>query len=131
MERKEPYPSQEEFRKRVTHYADVPLVRLLPGIEIHIVPAERMTVMFGTLAPDICAPVHHHEQEQIMTVVDGGCGFILEGKLYPMKKGDVIVVPSNVEHGVYLSDKGRQTIEIFAPPRQGFVKKLSGLLSGG
>ena len=106
-------------------------MELGPGVKVRIESAERITVTFGTIAPNSYAALHHHEQEQIMTVVDGGCGFILEVKLYPMKKGDVIVVPSNVEHGVYLSDKGRQTIEIFAPPRQGFVKKLSGLLSGG
>jgi len=127
MERKEPYASQEEFSKRVTHYADVPVVELRPGIELHIVSAERITVTFGTLAPGICAPVHHHEQ--IMIVVDGGCDFILEGKLYPMKKGDVVVVPSNAEHGAYSSDKGCQTIEIFSPPRQDFVEKLSKVLS--
>jgi len=56
MERKEPYASQEEFSKRVTHYADVPVVELRPGIELHIVSAERITVTFGTLAPGICSP---------------------------------------------------------------------------
>jgi quercetin dioxygenase-like cupin family protein len=129
MERKEPYASQEEFSKRVTQYADVPVVELVPGIETHIVSAERITVAFGTLAPGICAPVHHYEHEQIMVVVDGGCDFILEGKLYPMKKGDVMVVPSNAEHGAYSSDKGCQIIEIFSPPRHDFVEKLSKVLS--
>jgi len=129
MERKEPYASQEEFSKRVTHYADVPVVELGPGVKVHIVSAERITVTFGTLASGICAPAHHHEHEQIMAVVDGGCDFILEGKLYPMKKGDVIVVPSNTEHGAYSSDKGCQVIEIFSPPRQDFVEKLSRVLS--
>jgi len=129
MQRKEPYASQEEFSKRVTHYADVPVVELVPGVKAHIVSAERITVAFGTLAPGICAPVHHHEHEQIMAVVDGECDFILEGKLYPMKKGDVIIVPSNMEHGAYSSDKGCQVMEIFSPPRQDFVEKLSRVLS--
>ncbi len=129
MERKEPYASQEEFSKRVTHYADVPVVELRPGIKVHIVSAERMTVTFGTLAPGVCAPAHHHEQEQIMLVVDGGCDFMLDGKLYPMKKGDVIVVPSNMEHGAYSSDKGCRIIEVFSPPRQDFVEKLRKVLS--
>jgi quercetin dioxygenase-like cupin family protein len=129
MERKGPYASQEELTKRVTHYADVPVVELRPGIKVHIVSAERMTVSFGTMAQGICAPVHRHEHEQIMLVVDGGCDFILEGKLYPMKKGDVIAVSSNTEHGAYSSDKGCQIIEVFSPPRQDFVEKLSKVLS--
>lgn len=128
MQRNEPYASQEEFSKRVTHYADVPVVELSPGVRVHIVSAERITVTFGTLAPSICAAVHRHEHEQIMVVVDGECDFILERKLYPMKKGDVIIVPSNTEHGAYSSDKGCQIIDIFSPPRQDFVEKLSRVL---
>ena len=129
MEKKEPYASQEEFSKRVTHYADVPVVELGSGVKAHIVSAERITVTFVTLAPSICAAVHHHENEQIMIVVNGECDFILEGKLYPMKEGDVIIVPSNIEHGAYSSDKGCQIMDIFSPPRQDFVEKLRRVLS--
>ncbi len=129
MEKKEPYASQEEFSKRVTHYADVPVVELGSGVKAHIVSAERITVTFVTLAPSICAAVHHHENEQIMIVVNGECDFILEGKLYPMKEGDVIMVPSNMEHGAYSSDKGCQIMDIFSPPRQDFVEKLRRVLS--
>ena len=129
MEKKEPYASQEELSKRVTHYADVPVVELGPGVKVHIVSAERITVTFGTLAPSICAAVHHHENEQMMVIVDGECDFILAGKLYPMKKGDVIIVPSNTEHGAYSSEKGCQFMDIFSPPRQDFVEKLRAVLS--
>jgi len=129
LEKKEPYASQEEFSKRVTHYADVPVVELGSGVKAHIVSAERITVTFVTLAPSICAAVHHHENEQIMIVVNGECDFILEGKLYPMKEGDVIMVPSNMEHGAYSSDKGCQIMDIFSPPRQDFVEKLRRVLS--
>ena len=129
MEKKEPYASQEEFSKRVTHYADVPVVELGSGVKAHIVSAERITVTFVTLAPSICAAVHHHENEQIMIVVNGECDFILEGKLYSMKEGDVIIVPSNMEHGAYSSDKGCQIMDIFSPPRQDFVEKLRRVLS--
>ena len=129
MEKKEPYASREEFSKRVTHYADVPVVELGPGVKVHIVSAERITLTFGTLAPSACVAVHHHEHEQILVVVDGGFDFIVEGKLYPMKKGDVIVIPSNTEHGAYVSDKGCQIMDVFSPPRQDFVEKLRGVLS--
>jgi quercetin dioxygenase-like cupin family protein len=129
MQKREPYASQEEFNKRVTHYADVPVVELGPGVNAHIVSAERLTVTFATLAPSACAAVHHHEHEQIMVVVDGECDFILEGKLYPMSRGDVIIVPSNAEHGAYSSEKGCQIMDIFSPPRQDFVEKLKKALS--
>lgn len=39
MEMKEPFASQEEFKKRVDHYPDIPIVELTPGSNSHIVPA--------------------------------------------------------------------------------------------
>jgi len=124
MERKEPYATQEEFNQRVIPYCDIPLVELVPNVKAHILSSERMTAIFGTLAPNSVVPVHRHEPEQIMIVVEGECDQIAEGKLYHLKEGDVIIFPSNVEHGTYVSEKGLRTIEVFAPIRQDYMAKL-------
>ena len=124
MERKEPYATQEEFNQRVIRYRDVPTIEPAPGAKAQIVSAERLTVSFLNFDPDILVPVHHHENEQIMTVTDGACDVITGGKLYHLEKGDVIIFPPNVEHGGYISDRGCLAIDIFSPPRQDFVAKL-------
>ena len=129
MEKKEPYASQEEFSKRVVHYSDVPLVELAPGANGHIVPAANMTLSFITVEPNIYVPTHHHEAEQLIIVIDGACDATVEGKLYPLKEGDVLIIPSNVEHAVYVSDKGLKSIEVFSPPREDLVAKLNETLS--
>ncbi len=129
MERKEPYASQEEFSKRVTHYPDVPLVELVPGSNSHIVSAENITVSFLTMAPNSYFAPHRHESEQVMVVVDGECDEIVDGKLYHLKKDDVLILPSNIEHGAYISDKGCKAIDIFSPPRKDIVAKLQKVLS--
>ena len=49
------------------------------------------------------------------------------GKQYKVKKGDVVVLPPNTEHGAYFSDKGARVIDVFSPPRQDFVAKLEEL----
>jgi quercetin dioxygenase-like cupin family protein len=59
-----------------------------------------------------------------MIVTDGACDTILEGKPYHLEAGDVLVVPSNMEHGNYISDRGLRMIEVFSPPRQDLVAKL-------
>jgi len=128
MKRKEPYASQEEFHKRVDHYPDIPLVELVPGSNSHIVPAENITVSFITMDPNSHFATHHHESEQVMIVVDGACDEIVEGKLYHLEKGDVIILPSNIEHGAYISDRGCQAIDIFSPPRKDLVAKLEKVL---
>lgn len=127
---KEPYASQEEFSERVVHYPDVPLVELTAGSNSHIVSVENITVSFLTMDPDSYFPPHHHEPEQVMIVMDGECDEIVEGKLYHLKKGDVIILPSNIEHGAYISDKGCNAIDIFSPPREDFVTKLREVREG-
>ncbi len=121
---KEPFASQEEFKKRVDHYPDIPIVELTPGSNSHIVPAENITVSFLTMAPNSYFATHRHESEQVMIVVDGACDEIVEGKLYHLEKDDVIVLPANIEHGAYISDRGCRAIDVFSPPRRDLAEKL-------
>ena len=131
MERKESYATQEEYKKRVIHYRDVPPIEPAPGAKSHIVSAERIMVSFLIFDPDIFIPVHHHENEQIMTVTDGACDVITGGKLYRLEKGDVIIFPPNMEHGGYISDSGCRAIDIFSPPRKDFAAKLEEMKKSG
>jgi len=124
MERKEPYATREEFNQRIVHYPDIPPAELVPGANSHIVSTEKITVSFLTMNPGIYFEIHRHEAEQVMVVLDGAIDEIIEGKLYPTKKGDVILLPSNTEHGGYGSEQGCTVIDIFCPPRQDFVAKL-------
>ena len=130
MERKEPYATEEEFNKRVIRYRDIPLVELVPGSNSHIVSTERMTVSFLTMAPNSHFAVHRHEQEQIMIVIDGACDEIIEGKLYHLEEGDVVILHSNTEHGGYISERSCRIIDIFCPPRQDYVAKLEAVKKG-
>ncbi len=130
MERKEPYATQEEFNKCIVRYHDVPLIELSPGIKLHLVSTERLSVVFATMEPNAQVPIHHHEGEQITIIVDGTCDQIVDGKLYHLEKGDVFIAPSNSEHGTYVSEKGCQTIEAFSPPRHDYVAKLEELKRG-
>ena len=64
------------------------------------------------------------EAEQIMIVIDGYMDEIIEGKLYSVKKGDVLTLPSNMEHGGRIGEVDCSVIDIFSPPREDFVEKL-------
>ncbi len=128
MEKKEPYASQEEFNKRVIHYPDVPLVELAPGSKSHIVSTDNITVSFLTQKPNAYFAPQRHESEQVMVVIEGEQDEIVEGKLYHLKKGDVIMLPSNIEHGGYIPETGCKAIDIFSPPRNDLVAKLKKVL---
>lgn len=90
--------------------------RQVPGTTSHIVTGKRALVSFLTMSANSVFPPHRHEAEQIMTVFDGYMDEINEGKLYRVKKGDVIVPPSTIEHGRYIREVDCAAIDIFIPP---------------
>jgi quercetin dioxygenase-like cupin family protein len=124
MKGKEPYATQEECDRHVIRFQDVPIVEIAPGMKYNIVSGERVTVGFINASPNSVGPTHKHEAEQILIVMDGACEEAVAGKLFPLKRGDVLVIPSNVEHGTYMSDKGCQILDIYSPPRYDYLTKL-------
>lgn len=118
-----PYATEVELKKRVTHYPEIPLTELVPGIKGHLVFGERLMVSFPIISPDSYFPPHRHEAEQIMIVLDGYIDEIIEGKFYRLKKGDVVILPSNIEHGACTREVDCRVIDIFSPPREDFIGK--------
>ena len=129
-QRKEPYATQEEFKRHVIHYKDVPPIDETPGATSHLVISEKTMLMFGTMAPNSVHALHRHESEQITIVVDGAMDFMLEGKLYHVEKGGLMIFPPNIEHAAYVSDKGVCTISVFTPPRRDYLAKLEATRKG-
>ncbi|MFB0520882.1 MAG: cupin domain-containing protein [Desulfatiglandales bacterium] len=124
MADKEPYATEEEFKKRVVHYPDVPLTELVPGSTSHLVVGQRILVSFLTMPANSYFAPHRHEAEQIMIVLEGYVDEIIQGKLYSAKKGDVLILPSNIEHGAYIGEVDCRVIDIFSPPREDYLEKL-------
>lgn len=124
MEKKEPYATQEECNERIIHYEDTAAFKPHPSVKAHIVSSEKMTAAFLTIDPNTYVPVHQHENEQIMIATEGTLDLVIDGKLYPFKKGDVVVFPPNLGHGGYVSDEGYSGIDVFYPPRQDFIAKI-------
>jgi quercetin dioxygenase-like cupin family protein len=124
MADREPHASDEEFKKRVVHYPDVPLTELVPGSTSHLVGGERILVSFLTMVAHSYFPPHRHEAEQIMIVLDGYIDEIIEGKLYSATKGDVLILPSNIVHGGYIGGVDCRVIDIFSPPREDYLEKF-------
>lgn len=81
-------------------------------------------VSFLTMKAGSTFEIHSHPNEQVMIVLEGYCDEIIEGKVYRVEKGDVIIIPPNVPHGAIIGDVDCKVIDIFSPPREDYKKKL-------
>ncbi len=65
-------------------------------------------------------PSHRHEHEQASFVLSGSLEFTLPGQKVKVNQGQVLVVPSNVEHSA-LAVEPTVTLDIFSPIREDWL----------
>jgi quercetin dioxygenase-like cupin family protein len=121
---REPVATAEEFKSHVIHYPDLPPVELVKGSNSRLVVGEQSMISFLKMDAHSYFAPHHHSQEQIMIVLDGSCDEIIDGKIYKVKKGDVIVLPPNIVHGAYIGDQDVQVIDVFGEVRGDYLMKM-------
>lgn len=126
---KEPVATADEFKSHVIHYPDLPPVELVKGSNSRLIAGEQSMLSFLKMDAHSYFAPHRHKQEQIMTVLDGYCDEIIEGKLYRVKKGDVIILPSNIEHGAYIYDQDVQVLDVFGDVRGDYMLKMVQLMA--
>jgi quercetin dioxygenase-like cupin family protein len=103
---------------RYVTVSDIEAVEFLPGLEFRPVLGDNVMTNFVTFAPHTVAPLHVHEEEQVVIVLDGELEFIIDGKTKLMRPGDVAVIPSWVPHGARTLDTGCTEVDVFTPPRK-------------
>jgi len=107
---------------RIYKVADISPKKLHEGCFTRLVAGQKALISFLRIEPQTLFPVHQHPHEQLMIVVEGEIEEIVEEKPYLLKKGDVIVLPSNIEHGGRTLDSPCEIIDIFSPPREDYLK---------
>ncbi len=117
--------TDEDYPQFIVHYEDIPQEELAPGAWSHLVAGKEAVVSFLTIPAETYFPLHQHVAEQIMVVVEGYIDQIIDGKMYRVNKGDVIVMPSNILHGGYVRDEDCKIIDIFAPAREDLVERAA------
>ncbi len=99
---------------------------ILPGLEFRPVLGDRTLTNFVRFAPHTEAPMHSHEEEQIVLVLEGEFEFEIDGNVRLMRAGDVAVIPSWVRHGARTKDAICSEVDFFTPPRSTMVDHATG-----
>ena len=108
----------------------IPLEEMSNLISRKVVTGEKAMLAHIYLKKDAVVPEHHHESEQITYIVEGALKFELEGREVTVRKGEVLLIPSNVPHrAVALEDT--IDIDVFAPIRMDWVNKTDSYLRRG
>jgi quercetin dioxygenase-like cupin family protein len=106
----------------MNHYSwdDIPLDVLSDTISRKMITGERTMIAQLFIKKGGVVPTHHHENEQISYILEGILEFEFADKTVVLKKGDVLVIPSNVPHkATALEDT--VDIDVFTPPRQDWL----------
>jgi quercetin dioxygenase-like cupin family protein len=99
-------------------------IEFVAGLAFRPVLGERTMVNFVTFEPHTEAPLHVHEEEQIVLVLEGEFEFELDGEVRTMRQGDVAVVPPWVPHGARTLDSPYREVDVFNPPRRSLLDHL-------
>lgn len=117
--------TEEDRQNRVARpYDEVPITELVPGSLSHLIEGNQVTISFLTMKSNSSFEVHSHPEEQIMIVTEGYCDEIIEDKLYRVEEGDVIFLPSGIDHGAFIREVDCKAIDIFSPSREDYRDKF-------
>ena len=111
-------PGGRAERNNVQHFSwdKVRTEIVNPTLSRKVISGERAMVAQVFLAKDSVVPTHHHESEQLTYILEGALKFELEGREIVVRKGEVLLIPSNVPHrAVALEDT--IDLDIFSPIR--------------
>jgi quercetin dioxygenase-like cupin family protein len=99
---------------------EIPEERLREDLSRKIISGERVMVAQIFLKKGSIVTSHSHESEQIIYLLDGLMEVTLPSGKVKISKGEVLVIPSNVEHSaVALEDT--IAMDIFSPIREDWL----------
>jgi quercetin dioxygenase-like cupin family protein len=93
---------------------------VLKGIRMSSVCGEKVMVTFFEFEPNAIVPEHKHPNEQISVVLEGEMEFTLGEERRLMKKGDIVVIPSELEHSARILEKPTRAIDAWYPIREDY-----------
>jgi len=101
-------------------FSDLKEEWLNPKISRKLIVGEKEMLGYIVLLKGSVVPTHKHVSEQITMIMKGALKFTIHGKDTIVREGEVLLIPSNVEHGATALE---DTIDIdcFSPLREDWL----------
>jgi quercetin dioxygenase-like cupin family protein len=94
-----------------------------------IITGDKAMVAQVFLDKGAVVPAHKHESEQLTYILEGALEFEIEGKKLVVAKGQVLAIPSNVEHKA-VALENTLDLDIFSPIRTDWLSGTDAYLRG-
>ena len=94
--------------------------RPVEGVEMRVIPGEKMTMVFFRLAPGGEIPEHAHPHEQMGTVLKGTIELVVAGESKTIHEGEAYHVLPNLPHSGKCGPFPAEIIEVFSPAREDY-----------
>ena len=99
--------------------AALPEERVTDKISRKIASGDRQMIVWWSMKAGEHAAAHQHANEQIAWMLKGRMEFRLGDERRTCGPGDVVVIPSGVEHEAFFPED-TEVIDVFSPPREDF-----------
>ena len=110
-----------EFQLR--DWSSIPVEHIAEGIERQMIWGDRIMVCRLRFKPHVVTAVHSHPHEQITLVEKGRVDFFIDGQRRTVSAGEILVFPSNIQHGATMLDDEVVLVDIFSPLREDFLQQ--------
>lgn len=91
-----------------------------PGAVVLATECRRMTLTIMEFEPNTVLPEHSHPHEQVGYMVEGEAEFVIEGRSYAVRPGQMWRLPGGTRHQVRVGNRPMRVVECFCPVREDF-----------
>ena len=114
------YLEREGFHTESANDGEIALEKVTEMISRKIVTGEREMLSQVYLKKGALVPMHSHESEQMTYVLQGALKFLINGEEITVREGEVLHIPSWVEHQAEALDDTFE-LDLFSPIRQDWL----------
>jgi quercetin dioxygenase-like cupin family protein len=102
---------------------------LNPKLSRKIISGNKEMLAYIVLLKGCVVPAHKHVSEQITIILKGALKFTINGEDTIVKEGEVMVIPSNIEHAA-IALEDTLDLDCFSPPREDWLAGTDTYLRG-
>ena len=106
---------------RLYRWDEIALEKVTEMISRKIVTGEREMLAQVYLKKGALIPLHAHESEQMTYVLQGALKFLINGEEITVREGEVLHIPSRVEHQTEALDDTFE-LDVFSPRREEWLE---------